>query len=63
MKKIMLVAVGFIALSSFTTEKKVEKKAVTPGMIYYVTCGGKLTGAFMCSSCDVQATANAMCGN
>lgn len=68
MKKLVaLLAIGVIALSSFTSKKEVipTKKPAAVKMIYYWHCtkNPSLTGSITCecSWSDAQAIANMMC--
>lgn len=64
MKKLFLVALGFIAFSSFTTDKKVED-SVLKHKVYFHCADGHMNGSFISSSsnpADWQATANMLCG-
>lgn len=62
-KLVVLLAVGVIALSSFTSKK--EKAPAAVKMTYYYHCNRdpNLTGSITCtcSWADAQAAANFMC--
>jgi hypothetical protein len=64
MKKLLLVAVGIMALSSFTTNKKTEDSVSLKYIVYFHCTDGHGYGSFYSNSSDPadwQAAANALC--